>query len=58
MNERSRKPPMTKELIKFLDSQYPDKLPRNQQLSDRELAFLQGQRDVVDYLIQLFEQED
>jgi hypothetical protein len=56
--ERQRKPPLTKELIKFLDESFPDKLPRNKDMTATDLAFLQGQRMVVDYLIQLFEQED
>lgn len=56
--ERQRKPPLTKELIKHLDEQFPDKLPRKEDISPSEIAFLQGQRMVVDYLIQLFEQED
>jgi hypothetical protein len=56
--ERQRKPPLTKELIKFLDESFPDKLPRNKEMTATDLAFLQGQRMVVDYLIQLFEQED
>ena len=56
--ERQRKPPLTKELIKFLDETFPDKLPRNRELTTNDLAFLQGQRMVVEYLIQLFEQEE
>jgi hypothetical protein len=56
--ERQRKPPLTKELIKFLDESFPDKLPRKTDITAADLAFLQGQRMVVDYLIQLFEQED
>lgn len=56
--ERQRKPPLTKELIKFLDESFPDKLPRKQDISSSEIAFLQGQRMVIDYLIQLFEQEE
>jgi hypothetical protein len=56
--ERQRKPPLTKELIKFLDESFPDKLPRTKDMTANDLAFLQGQRMVIDYLIQLFEQED
>lgn len=48
---------LTKDLIKFLEDQYPDRLPRGQ-ISERDLAFLQGQRDVVEYLKQTYEQED
>lgn len=52
-----KKPPLNRGLIKFLDETYPDTLPRKQ-LTDFEQGFIQGQRDVVDYLIQLFEQEE
>ena len=48
---------LNKDLIKFLEEQYPDRLPRGQ-TSERDLAFLQGQRDVVDFLKQTYEQED
>lgn len=58
MMERQRKPPLTKELIKFLDEQFPDKLPRKEGISANEIAFMQGQRNVVDFLVQLFEQEE
>lgn len=51
-----RKPPLTEGLIKFLEETYPDSLPRKQ-VSDFELGFLIGQRGVVDYLKQLYEQE-
>lgn len=56
--ERQRKPPLNKELIKFLDETFPDKLPRSREMTPSDLAFLQGQRMVVDYLVQLFEQEE
>lgn len=48
---------LNKDLIKFLEEQYPDRLPRGQ-ISERDLAFMQGQRDVVDFLKQTYEQED
>jgi hypothetical protein len=57
MEFTSRKPPLTRELLAFLEANYPDTLPRNTLLTERELAYLQGQRSVVDFLIQLFEQE-
>lgn len=57
MTERQRKPPLTKELIQFLDDNFPDRLPRKEGISAAEIAFMQGQRNVVDFLIQLFEQE-
>lgn len=48
---------LTRDLIKFLEEQYPDTLPRGK-VNERDLAFLQGQRDVVDFLKQTYEQED
>lgn len=53
-----RKPQFSKELLNFLSEQYPDILPRQRDITLTELAFLQGQRSVVDYLLQLYEQED
>lgn len=58
MEFSSRKPPLTRAIIDFLDAQYPDTLPRQRALTLEELAFLQGQRSVVDFLINIFEQED
>jgi len=58
MEFSSRKPPLTKELVAFLEATYPDTLPRSSTLTERDLAYLQGQRNVVDFLKQLFEQED
>ncbi len=57
MNERQRKPPLTKELLEYMDREFPDKLPLKRNITSEEVAFLQGQRSVVDFLIQLFEQE-
>jgi len=37
------------ELIEYLDSKYPERTPR-MPLSEWELGFLAGQRDVVDSL--------
>lgn len=58
MNYPTRKPPLTKEILAFLNETYPDTLPRNTSMTERDLAFLQGQRSVVDFLTNLFEQED
>lgn len=41
-----------------MDETFPDTLPRDRNLTPADIAFLQGQRMVVDYLVQLFEQED
>jgi hypothetical protein len=53
-----RKPPLTAELLAFLEAAYPDTLPRNKEITPTDIAFLQGQRNVVDFLKQIFEQED
>lgn len=58
MEFSSRKPPLTRAIIDFLDAQYPDTLPRQRSMTLEELAYLQGQRSVVDFLIGIFEQED
>jgi hypothetical protein len=58
MEFNSRKPPLTKELLAFLEVTYPDTLPRSSTITEREISYLQGQRSVVDFLKQLFEQED
>jgi hypothetical protein len=57
MEFNSRKPPLTKELLAFLEVTYPDTLPRSH-ITERDLSYIQGQRSVVDFLKQLFEQED
>jgi len=57
MNERQRKPPLTKELLEYMDREFPDRLPQKRNITSEEVAFLQGQRSVVEFLIQLFEQE-
>jgi hypothetical protein len=53
----TKTPFLNRDLIKFLEEQYPDTLPRGK-VNERDLAFMQGQRDVVDFLKQTFEQED
>lgn len=58
MEFSSRKPPLTRAILDFLDTQYPDTLPRQRDMTLEELSFLQGQRSVVDFLIRIFEQED
>jgi|VirMetMinimDraft_7_1064189.scaffolds.fasta_scaffold00111_7 hypothetical protein len=58
MNYPTRKPPLSKELLAFLNETYPDTLPRSTSLTERDLAYLQGQRSVVDFIINLFEQDD
>lgn len=57
MNELQRKPPLNKELLKFLEERFPDKLPTKPNMTVEELRFLQGQRSVVEFLLDLFEQE-
>jgi len=44
-------PLLTEELIKALDSHYPQRHP-DLSLSDREIWFRAGQRSVVDFLIE------
>ncbi len=58
MSERQRKPPLSKELLKYLDESFPNKLPTDPAISVERLRYLQGQRSVVDFLLDLFEQEN
>ena len=58
MSERQRKPPLSKELLKYLDESFPNKLPTDLAISVERLRYLQGQRSVVDFLLDLFEQEN
>ena len=55
---RRGKPPLSKDLLDFLNRTYPDVLPRSNSITLEELARLQGQRSVVDFLTQLYEQEE
>lgn len=52
-----RKPPIHEGLLKFLEQTYPDTLPRTQ-LTGFELGILIGQRDVVEHLRSIYEQEE
>jgi hypothetical protein len=52
-----KKPPLSEGLIKFLEETYPDTIPR-QELTPFEMGKLVGQRDVVEHLKSLYEQED
>tara|TARA_R100001230_G_C5599035_1_gene113382 strand:- start:586 stop:756 length:171 start_codon:yes stop_codon:yes gene_type:complete len=46
-----------RELIEILDRYYPDKLPMAD-LNSNQLAFLQGQRSVIERIKQIHEDED
>ena len=52
-----RKPPINQELLDHLAATFPDTLPREKDFSERGIAYQQGQRSVVDYLIMLYEEE-
>lgn len=52
-----KKPPINAGLLKFLEETYPDTLPRSQ-ISDFDLGVLIGQRDVVEHLRSIYEQEE
>lgn len=51
------KPPLSKELIDYLNSMYPDVLPRRMPITIEELARKQGERSVVDHLIDIYNEE-
>jgi hypothetical protein len=44
-------------LINHLQDIFPDKIPRNIEISIEEFAFLQGQQNLIDYLISLNEDD-
>ena len=41
------------DLIKELNENFPNKLPTNINFTEKEVAFLMGQRSVVDHLLHL-----
>lgn len=44
-------------LLTHLHDVFPDKMPRNIEISVEEFAFLQGQQNIIDYLESLNEDE-
>ena len=53
-----RIPLIPKLLPELLSEKYPDALPRKQDFSVAQLARLQGQQDVIDYLKTVIEKQD
>lgn len=49
MNEKTRKPIISKEVIGYLDDIFPDKCP-DLKMSEKEVWFKAGQRSVVNHL--------
>lgn len=41
------------DLIKELDKSFPNKLPNNINFNEKDIAFLVGQRSVIDHLLHL-----
>lgn len=48
-------PPVPEELVKRLDSQYPERCP-DQSMTDREIWFYAGQREMVKTIKRWYEQ--
>ena len=48
---------VTQDLITYLETYYPDKIPQGE-LTSYQLAFIQGQQSVILRLKQYFEEEE
>jgi hypothetical protein len=53
----TRCPPISKELLDYLKELYPDRLV-SLQWSEREIFFKAGQRNVVDFLIDRYKEQN
>lgn len=53
-------PPISRDLIEFLEAAYPNRIPSRTDLSVRDIGFLQGQLHVVDHFRAIYsmQQED
>jgi len=39
-------------LIDTLKEKFPDKIPTNQLITERDISFLQGQQNIISYIVQ------
>ena len=47
-----------KELLAILVEMFPDQLPVDRDISEREVSYLQGQQSVIKKLQQIYEEEN
>ena len=48
---------INKELIEYLKGLFPDTLPNRRDISDNDIAFLQGQQSVINRMELLYEDD-
>jgi pyoverdine/dityrosine biosynthesis protein Dit1 len=48
-------PLITKEVLEYLERQYPDRIPKDAKIGIEEVRFLQGQQSVIEKIRQLTE---
>lgn len=53
----NKKPFISKELLEYLGRLFPDKLPTKRNVSDTDVAFLQGQQSVINRMELLYEDD-
>jgi len=53
-------PLISKEVLQYLEAQYPDRIPMDTSLTAEDFRYLQGQQSVIEKIRQLteFEEED
>ena len=52
------KPLISNDVLKYLERQFPDKLPKDENISVEKLRFLQGQQSVIEKVRQLTNIDD
>ena len=52
------KPLISNDVLKYLERQFPDKLPNDENISVEKLRFLQGQQSVIEKVRQLTNIDD
>ena len=53
----NKKPFISKELLEYLGRLFPDKLPTKRNVSETDVAFLQGQQSVINRMEFLYEDD-
>jgi hypothetical protein len=53
----NKKPFISKELLEYLGRLFPDKLPTKRNVSETDVAFLQGQQSVINRMELLYEDD-
>ena len=51
-------PLVTNEVLEYLERQFPDKLPKDGELTVEQLRFLQGQQSVIEKIRQINKNEE